>query len=142
MLSALMAASYTTRFWTFALFYSVVFPLGMGLVYFVPVIAGWEWFPEKRGTVSGVIIGGFGLGAFFFGFLTTAIANPDNLEPHTQAKDGDTYFPDSVAKNVPKMIRTCCIFWTALCVIGILTISRNPAFVAQEKLKERMANIE
>ncbi len=63
---------------TFIFFQACLFPMGIGLVYYVPLICGWEFFPKNRGLVSGLIIGGFGFGAFIFGFITTAIANPNN----------------------------------------------------------------
>ena len=58
------------------------------------------WFVDNKGVVSGIIIGGFGFGAFIFGFISTAIANPDNL-PVRVPQDGsdltDELFPESVA---------------------------------------------
>ena len=122
MLGSMLAASYCTSWWPFVFFYAVLYPLGIGFVYWVPIICGWEWFPAKRGAVAGAVVAGYGLGAFFFGFLTTAIANPNNIRPHKKDIDGDTYFPAEVAKKAPKMIRISLIFWAILCVIGILTV--------------------
>jgi hypothetical protein len=42
------------------------------------IICGWEYFPNNRGFVNGMIVGGFGFGSFFFGFISTALINPDN----------------------------------------------------------------
>ena len=84
MLSAMLAASYCTSWWPFVFCYTFLYPVGIGIVYWVPIVCGWEWFPEKRGAVAGAVVAGYGLGAFFFGFLTTAIANPDNLRPHSK----------------------------------------------------------
>ena len=133
MLSAMLAASYCKAWWPFVFCYAVLFPLGIGIVYWVPIVSGWEWFPHKRGAVAGAVVAGYGLGAFFFGFLTTAIVNPNNIRPHTIEKDGDTYFPDEVAKNVPEMFRICLCFWIVLCAIGIFTVRRNPTYVLEEK---------
>ena len=129
MLLGVFIASLCTSWWPFVFFYAFVYPLGIGVVYYVPIICGWEWFPEKRGFATGAVVSGFGLGSFFFGFLTTAIANPNNLRPHTLEVEGDTYFPDEVAENVPKMLRICLIFWFILCLIGIFTVRRNPDYV-------------
>lgn len=129
----MLAASYAHTWWLFVFFYAILFPAGIGLIYWIPIICGWEWFPEKKGAVAGAVVAGYGLGAFFFGFLTTAIANPHNLRPHKKEKDGDDYFPDEVAVNVPKMIRVCLCFWVVLCLIGIATVQRNPEFVKKEQ---------
>jgi hypothetical protein len=58
----------------------VIFPIGVGLVYYIPLISSWEWFPNKKGAVSGLIVGGFGFGAFIYGFVSTGIVNPDDVK--------------------------------------------------------------
>lgn len=137
MLAAMLAASFCKSWWPFVFCYAVLYPLGIGIVYWVPICCGWEWFPNKRGAVAGAVVAGYGLGAFFFGFLTTAIANPHNIRPHTKEKDGDTYFPNEVAQNVPRMIRISLCFWVVLCAIGIFSVQRNPAYVEEEKRRKR-----
>ena len=59
-------------------FYCVGFPIGIGMTYWTPIMCGWEWFPNNKGLVSGLIVAGFGFGAFFFGFISTAIINPND----------------------------------------------------------------
>ena len=83
----------------FIFFYCFFFPVGLGLSYWPPVICSWEYFPEKKGMITGLIIGAFGLGAFFFGFITNAIVNPDNLKP----PKGEVFYPIEVAERVPRM---------------------------------------
>ena len=38
----------------------------LGLTYMVPIKIGWRTFPHRSGLVSGIVIGGFGLGALIF----------------------------------------------------------------------------
>ena len=78
---SILFASYTTSWWWFIFWYALGFPMGIGIVYWPPIMCGWEWFPEHKGLVSGLIVAGYGFGAFFFGFLSTAIANPENYAP-------------------------------------------------------------
>ena len=40
--------------------------VGYGCAYTPPIQALIEWFPDKRGLASGVVIAGFGSGALFF----------------------------------------------------------------------------
>ena len=40
--------------------------VGYGCSYTPPIQALIEWFPDKRGLASGVVIAGFGSGALFF----------------------------------------------------------------------------
>ncbi len=78
---------------------------------------------------------GFGFGSFVFNFVSTAIVNPNHLEA------GDNgYFSHAVADNVPKMIRTLCICWLSLSVIGIAMIFPyvEEKGVEKEEEKEKM----
>ena len=45
---------------------SVLAGVGYGCSYTPPIQALIEWFPDKRGLASGVVIAGFGSGALFF----------------------------------------------------------------------------
>lgn len=56
--------------------------------------------------VSGLIIAGYGFGAFTFNFVCKAIANPNNEEPDVvYIEDGKKvkYFGPGVYNNVPFM---------------------------------------
>ena len=39
------------------------------------------WFPKQKGLAVGVVVGGFGLGALIFNYISTAILNPNNVSP-------------------------------------------------------------
>jgi hypothetical protein len=43
--------------------------------------------------VSGIILGGFGIGALIFGFISTALVNPENAKPIKYA-NGSFYSKD------------------------------------------------
>jgi OFA family oxalate/formate antiporter-like MFS transporter len=93
-------SSYVETFILFALLYGVGFPFGVGLSYFTPLMCGWEWLPNRRGFVSGVILCGFGFGSFFFGFICMAIVNPDNVTPMPLEVGGEKLFPFDIAQKV------------------------------------------
>jgi OFA family oxalate/formate antiporter-like MFS transporter len=76
--SSVYIASLMTKWVYFVFFYGVCFQIGIGLCYWTPILCGYEWYPKRKGMVSGIIIGAFGFGAFIFGFLTTHIVNPNN----------------------------------------------------------------
>ena len=82
MLTGMLTASFCEKWSTFVVFYGIMYPIGIGTVYYVPIVCAWEWFPDNKGLVSGIIVGGYGFGAFIFGFITTAIVNPDNEKPN------------------------------------------------------------
>jgi MFS family permease len=53
--------------------YGVIGGFGTGMAYITPVATVTKWFPERRGFASGAVVMGFGLGAFFYGFILKAI---------------------------------------------------------------------
>jgi OFA family oxalate/formate antiporter-like MFS transporter len=56
--------------WLLVLGYGVVAGLGLGLAYIVPIAMLQKWFPDKRGLITGLAVGGFGFGAV----LTSPVA--------------------------------------------------------------------
>lgn len=138
MIGSIMAASYMKTWWTFVAFYCVGFPFGIGITYWTPIMCGWEWFPNNKGLVSGLIIAGFGFGAFTFGFITTYIANPNNLAVD---KKNQSLFPREVSDNVPRMFHDCCCIWGIFVLIGVFGVSRNPEYVRKESIRNRASKI-
>ena len=109
------------------LMFGVLFPMGIGIIYWVPVICAWEWFPERKGMISGLIIGAYGFGPFVFSFVSTGIVNPDNVSP--EYIDNELLVPQEVANRIPGMWRWLLISWIVLLVVGISLVSRNPIFI-------------
>jgi OFA family oxalate/formate antiporter-like MFS transporter len=49
--------------WLLVLGYGVVSGFGLGFAYIVPIAMLLKWFPDKRGLITGLAVGGFGFGA-------------------------------------------------------------------------------
>ena len=136
MLISIQIASNVKTWWLFVFWYCICFPLGIGIVYWTPIMCGWEWFPEHKGVVSGLIISGFGFGSFIFGFITTSIANPKNLKPDFVGEGvQEKLFPLEVAESVPHMFHYCLYFWFALALVAVLTVTRNPEYIKEEQMR-------
>src|SRR5918911_5522586 len=59
-----IGASFGTRnLFLLYLTYGVIGGLGLGLGYIVPVATLVKWFPDLRGVITGLAVGGFGAGA-------------------------------------------------------------------------------
>jgi OFA family oxalate/formate antiporter-like MFS transporter len=56
-------ASFTDRLWWLYLTYGVIGGIGLGFGYIVPVAVLVKWFPDRRGLITGIAVGGFGAGA-------------------------------------------------------------------------------
>ena len=82
-----------------------MYGLFAAICYFVGLVTAWEWFPSDKGLVTGIQLGGFGLGSFVFGILAVHFVNPESLNPtiHDSVKQLSFYEMD-VAGNVPYMI--------------------------------------
>ena len=124
-LSGVYLSSYTRDLPAFLAYYCIMNGLGSGCCYFIPLVCGWEYFPKKKGLVSGVILAGYGFSSFIFSLVSTKLVNPhgDSAEiedPNT----GVTYFGKDVADRVPFMLRTLVYIWICLVFIAFILISR------------------
>lgn len=70
-LGSIFISSFLTNFYWFILFYGVGYGFGSALLYAVPIHVGWRHFPNRKGIVSGVVIGSFGFGSFMFSLIYT-----------------------------------------------------------------------
>jgi OFA family oxalate/formate antiporter-like MFS transporter len=61
------------KLWWLYLTYGVVGGTGVGLSYIVPVAVLVKWFPDRRGLITGVAVGGFGAGALVTAPLATRL---------------------------------------------------------------------
>src|SRR5580658_6650635 len=51
------------KLWWLYLSYGLIGGIGLGFGYIVPVAVLVKWFPDKRGLITGIAVGGFGAGA-------------------------------------------------------------------------------
>src|ERR1700684_1110200 len=49
--------------WWLYLTYGVIGGIGLGFAYIVPIAVLVKWFPDRRGMITGIAVGGFGAGA-------------------------------------------------------------------------------
>jgi MFS transporter, OFA family, oxalate/formate antiporter len=61
------------KLWWLYLSYGVIGGIGLGLGYIVPVAVLVKWFPERRGLITGIAVGGFGAGALITAPVATRL---------------------------------------------------------------------
>lgn len=66
-LGVFLASFSADKLWWLYLSYGLIGGIGLGFGYIVPVAVLVKWFPDRRGLITGIAVGGFGAGA-----LTTA----------------------------------------------------------------------
>src|SRR6202163_2415942 len=59
------------KLWWLYLSYGVIGGIGLGFSYIVPVAVLVKWFPDRRGLITGIAVGGFGAGALVTAPLAT-----------------------------------------------------------------------
>jgi MFS transporter, OFA family, oxalate/formate antiporter len=62
-LGVFLASFSADKLWWLYLSYGVIGGIGLGFGYIVPVAVLVKWFPDKRGLLTGIAVGGFGAGA-------------------------------------------------------------------------------
>jgi MFS family permease len=92
-IGVLLAGAGTPAFgklWLY-LTYGVIGGLGLGMAYITPVAMVTKWFPDRRGFASGMVVMGFGLGAFIYNQIITRLpsyaAAAKAATAYTTAKD-------------------------------------------------------
>ncbi len=67
-------ASFTGHnIWWLYLTYGLIGGVGLGFGYIVPVAVLVKWFPERRGLITGIAVGGFGAGALITAPVATRL---------------------------------------------------------------------
>lgn len=125
----LTALSIKVSFFLVLLTYGLIFGLGVGIAYVPPLVCAMKWLPEKKGLVNGIVVAGFGGGAFIFNQIQTEFLNPDNLEPNiTDPNDpmARYYDQDSILDNVPNSFVLQGGIYLAFQFLGILLITNPP----------------
>jgi OFA family oxalate/formate antiporter-like MFS transporter len=70
-LGVFLASFSAHKLWWLYLSYGVIGGCGLGFAYIVPVSVLVKWFPDHRGLITGIAVGGFGAGALITAPLAT-----------------------------------------------------------------------
>jgi OFA family oxalate/formate antiporter-like MFS transporter len=72
-LGVFLASFSTDKLWWLYLSYGLIGGIGLGFGYIVPVAVLVKWFPDRRGLITGIAVGGFGAGALVTAPLATQL---------------------------------------------------------------------
>jgi MFS transporter, OFA family, oxalate/formate antiporter len=113
----ILAGLLTPRFGATALYltYGVMGGFGLGMGYVSPVAMVTKWFPDHRGFASGLVLTGFGLGAFFYNAIVPMFA------PFARAaKDASTYLATGAPLSASDVQAIMTVFvWSGVAYLGL-----------------------
>src|SRR3984893_1170556 len=72
-LGVFLASLSANNLWWLYLSYGVIGGIGLGFAYIVPVAVLVKWFPDRRGLITGIAVGGFGAGALITAPVATRL---------------------------------------------------------------------
>ena len=67
--------------WLLVVGYGVLGGFGLGLAYIVPIAMLQKWFPDRRGLITGLAVGGFGFGAVITSPVAQKLIDNNPEEP-------------------------------------------------------------
>jgi OFA family oxalate/formate antiporter-like MFS transporter len=80
-LGVFLASFSADKLWWLYLSYGVIGGIGLGFGYIVPVSVLVKWFPDRRGLITGIAVGGFGAGALVTAPLATNLIKSIGVLP-------------------------------------------------------------
>ncbi len=78
---SLHICSYIKNYVLFIFIYSVVVGMSFGILYMPGLKNAWQYFPSKKGLISGLILSCFSVGAILWTIISKAVSNPRNEKP-------------------------------------------------------------
>src|SRR6202020_346236 len=95
-LGVFLANFSANKLWWLYLSYGVIGGIGVGVSYIVPIAVLVKWFPDRRGLITGIAVGGFGAGALVTAPIATRLIQSVGVL-HTFAYLGIAYLVIIVA---------------------------------------------
>ncbi|XP_022241389.1 uncharacterized protein LOC106459228 [Limulus polyphemus] len=108
--------------------YGVIASLGFVCCFGHPVVTAIEWFPNKKGLVTGILASGLALTPLFMNSIQTFFVNPSNLQP---ASDG-FFYNNVIIERVPVLFLIMGSVIGGILLIGLLMYQELPRESYQE----------
>ncbi|XP_076371130.1 apicoplast pyruvate carrier 1-like [Tachypleus tridentatus] len=109
--------------------YGVIDSLGLLFCFGHPIVTAIEWFPTKKGLVTGIVTSGFALSPLLMNSVQTFFVNPSNLQP---ASDG-FFYNDEILESVPVLFLIMGSVVGGILLVGLLMYKELPRQLNQEE---------
>ena len=98
----LYMSSYAQDFGTFAGLFGLCCGAAIGVVYIVPIIHCFRFFPDKKALISIIIVSASGIGTLIFSYIGLSIINPENQG----ILPGEGFYSREISLRFPIFVRT------------------------------------
>ena len=121
----------------------IMFGVGMGICYSAPIACASRWLPGKKGLLSGIIVAGFGGGAFVFGQIALNIVNPSREGIPGGGTSKESYYDadSTIANQVPKMFLYLGCCYAVLILLGSSLLSDPPITLSPQIVEEKPCDV-
>ncbi|EAS03514.3 MFS transporter (macronuclear) [Tetrahymena thermophila SB210] len=119
---SVILSSFATKYWVFVIFYGITNGISMGFIYMIPLDNAQKFFPNRKGTVYGVIICGYGLGSLMFNWVLYYLINPSNIKAEWNEAYQEYMYPPQVSVNLPHALLGLGLMYFVIASIGSLLI--------------------
>lgn len=93
----------------------------------LPLVCSWEWYPNNKGLVTGIIVCAYGLSSLIFAPIIMGIINPENLSPSIFVNQDLILFDNQVSAKFPIALRYVIRIWALMLMLSMMLISRPEA---------------
>lgn len=136
---SILTASFMTDFYLFLVFYAIMTGIGYGLIYMIPLKSAWSFFPNKKGTIGGLILASHSFGAIGWSFFVANSMNPTNEAPSLYLHIGNSmevlYSPMSgPVKNVSYTFKVVFFIELALFVVALVLMHKKKVTTFKKSL--------
>ena len=110
-----------TKSYSIGIFVIVIAGACYGMVNVVTQRAGWEYYPDHQGFVTGFLLSSHGFMGVTINYILFIMMNPENIKPtkDTNATGNDRYFPPKVYLRFPHTMQVLgigsLIIWPSTC---------------------------
>ena len=91
------------------------------ICYIIPVHHIWLWFPDRKGTATGLVISMMGLSGFITNHLVIKLVNPEELQATSEG-----IYPDKVNKRVQFMFKSLGYIYGSFVLLSIIFMFPGP----------------
>ncbi|KAJ1349179.1 hypothetical protein KIN20_004650 [Parelaphostrongylus tenuis] len=96
----------------------IIASMGGSIAYSAILTTAQRWFPENVGLAGGMIVGGYGCGAFILSPLQTAFINPHNY----RVNSAGFFVQEDLLEKVPQVFIVMAVLFVLLQLVGLLFV--------------------